>query len=383
MNPVLVIRADILSTLIVAFLIVYDRYCAKFREGDNYFLGVALACLGHDITALITEITVNSDTVPKTVNDVAHILFFMCSVLFSVLYFHYAMSLVFRKKTLRIYRIASDILFLILSIVLIVSPIEYLQGDGTRYSAGIGPTICYMTGFVLFMCADILIAVYRKRISDAIVYSILPISTMALAFLIVQIVIPEFLFTGGALTLMTIGLFCATENPIAKLERKVFFDEVTQVWNRNCYETDLQRIFRPKAEKGTDIIYVLGDINGLKLVNDNLGHQMGDQLLVETAQVLEEYMKDAYRVYRIGGDEFAALFLDKNLENVRAAMAQVKAKCDSFQYGEGLPVGISLGVARKEKTEDLSETIQRADREMYEAKNAYYRNHKIERRRIM
>ncbi len=50
---------------------------------------------------------------------------------------------------------------------------------------------------------------------------------MALCFLIVQIAIPEFLFTGSALTLMTIGLFCATENPIAKLQRKVVIDEGT------------------------------------------------------------------------------------------------------------------------------------------------------------
>ena len=155
MNSILIIRTDILSTLIVFFLIVYDRYCARFREGDHYFLGVAIGCLGHDIMALITEITVNSDTVPKVVNDGAHILFFAFSVLFSVKYFHYALSLVVLKKTLKKFRIASDVLFVALLVVLIVSPIEYVQGLDTKYSAGIGPTICYMTGFVLFTAVSL------------------------------------------------------------------------------------------------------------------------------------------------------------------------------------------------------------------------------------
>ncbi len=380
MNPVLIIRTDVFSTFVALFFIAYDRYCAKYRSGKTYFTGLAVTCLGHDIMALVTELTVNSETVPKWLNDGAHILFFGFSVLFSVMFFQYALSLVLRKEALKRYRIASYILFVILMGVLIVSPIDYLQGNGTKYSAGIGPTICYMTGFILFFCADVIVLIMRKRISDAVFYSLLPISNVALIFLVVQILVPEFLFTGAALTMMTIGLFCATENPIAKLQKSAFIDEGTQLWNRSCYERDLDGEIPARVEAGSDLICVIGDINGLKNVNDALGHQTGDQLINQTVQVLNETMYHAYRIYRIGGDEFAMLFLDKDPKLVKEAMALATERCSTFRFGEGLPVGISLGMARKEKGEAISETLDRADREMYEAKRAYYRDHNIERR---
>ena len=382
MNPILIIRADIFSTLIVLFLIIYDRYCARFREGKNRFLAVALACLGHDIMALVTEITVNSSTVPKPVNDIAHILFFAFSVLFSIEYFEYAISLLLTSQIIKKIRIAEYVLYAILIVILIVSPIDYLQGMGTKYSAGIGPTICYMSGFVLFLLADILIVAFHKRISDTIIFSLIPISTMALIFLIGQILIPEFLFTGAALTSMTIGLFCATENPIAKLQKSAYIDPNTDVWNRICYEHDIDHAIRHKVEGGTQVIYVLGDINGLKAVNDTLGHQAGDKLILETAQILTKTMYHSYRVYRIGGDEFAILFLNKDIQLVKEAVELAKNECSKLKYGEGLPVGMSFGIAENLKGESLSETAERADREMYEAKNAYYKNSNIERRKL-
>lgn len=381
MNPLLIVRTDILSSLIILFLIFYDRYCARFREGEDYFFGVAVACLGHDVMALVTELTVNSETVPKTVNDAAHMLFFFFAVLYGLKYFEYALALILPKKDAKKYRIGAYVVCLCAFVVLLVSPIEYLQGRDTRYSAGIGATLCYAMGFLLLILADVIMILNRKRIDDAVIYSLLPISSMALVFLLVQILVPEFLFTGAAMTLMVLGLFCATENPVGKLQRRANVDLDTQAWNRNCYEHDMERTIRPKAASGVGVVYVLGDINGLKQVNDTLGHQNGDKLLADTARVLTETLYHAYRVYRVGGDEFAAVYLDKELALVREEVALAGKKCEEFRFGENVPVGISFGIAEKEKTEDLSETIRRADREMYAAKDAYYREHHIDRRR--
>ena len=381
MNLILIIRSDILSTMIVFFLIVYDIYCARYRTEKNPFLPFALCCFGHDVMALITEITVNTESVPVIVNNIAHILFFAFSVLYSLKYFEYALSLIMTRRRSRKYIIAAYVLCLIALGMLLVSPIDYLEGFGTKYSAGIGPTLCYVMGFLLFITADVIMLVNHKRIASSIIYALLPISTMALGFLVVQILVPEFLFTGGALTLMVLGMFCSTENPVGKLQQLAFVDPDTQVWNRRCYENDLEKAFPAKVKGGADLTYVLGDVNGLKKVNDVLGHQTGDQLLKDVSNALLQSMYHSYRIYRIGGDEFAIVYVDTEDSVIESEVAQAREKADSLNYGESTPVGISFGVARRAEGEELEEMIRRADLAMYSAKEAYYRERGIERRR--
>ncbi len=381
MNPLLIIRTDILSTLFILFLIIYDAYYARLRAGENRFLGVAAACLGHDVTALVTELTINSDAVPQLVNDAAHKMFFFFAVLFSLKYFEYALALIMPKKEARIYRSVALALCFIASVVLFLSPVVYRQGNGTRYSGGIGAMVSYALDFALFVAAGVIMLICRKRIDRAVFYSLLPLSAMAVGFLAVHLFVPEFLFTGAALTLTSLGLFCATENPIGKLQREAFVDPDTRVWNRNCYEHDLENAIREKTENGAAVIYVLGDINGLKTINDRLGHQSGDKLIRESARVLTETMSHAFRINRIGGDEFAILYFDTKLPVVMREVVLASAKCTDFNFGENVPVGISFGVAEKLKEEEMGDTIRRADVEMYAAKDAYYREHRIDRRR--
>ena len=116
---------------------------------------------------------------------------------------------------------------------MLISPINYLQGNGTKYSAGTGPTLCYALGFVLFIIADIVMIINHKRINNTIIYTLLPLSFITLAFLLTQIIIPEFLFTGSALTLIAVGMFLAMENPVGKFRERAFIDHNTQTWNRN------------------------------------------------------------------------------------------------------------------------------------------------------
>lgn len=377
MNTLLIVRPELLSVIIIIFLISYDIYCSRYREGKDYFIGFALMCLGHDIMALVTEITVNMDKIPVAVNDVFHILFFLFSLLYSLKYFEYALSLVVPKYQIKKYMMIGYISSITAIAVMLVSPINYLQGNGTKYSAGTGPTLCYALGFLLFIIADVVMIINHKRINDVIVYTLLPLSFITLGLLMVQIIIPEFLFTGSALTLTAVGMFLAMENPVGKFRERAFIDHNTQVWNRNCYEYDLGHVIASKMKEGTEVSCIVSDINSLKRINDSLGHLAGDKLIASVADILNKEMKNAFRVYRIGGDEFVILYFDKKDEIVKKEMEEAMHQCMAIHIDDAIPVGASFGFAKLMEKEDFSEMIHRADISMYQEKEKFYQDHKI------
>ena len=381
-NILVIIRPEVFSILLMLFLITYDRYCSRFREQKNMFLPFALVCLAHCVMALITEITVNTDGISPAVNDICHVLFFLFSLLYSLLFLQYAMSVILPKgKASRVVMAVAGAISLGCIIVMLCSPIEYLQGRGTDYSAGLGPTLCYALGFLFFITADIMMVIFRKRLDRVVLATTIPLSCIALGLLVVQILIPEFLFTAPALSITAVGIFFAIENPVNRLRKKAFLDAYLDVWNRNGYEYDLQHIIAEKVKEEENLIYMIGDVNGLKAVNDNVGHEGGDRLLKTVAECLLECMPSAYKVYRVGGDEFAALFFDVSAETVKAETDAAAAACAEFKPAPNIPTGISVGYACLEKGDTIEDVVRRADAMMYESKRRFYETSGYDRRR--
>lgn len=381
MSTLIILRPEIFSAIIMLFLIMYDKYCARFRNEKENFFKFALVCFLHCIFALITEITVNLDGVPIIINDICHILFFLFSLLYSLFYFEYALGLIMTKSKLKNRIMAAGyIVSIICVIVMVVSPIEYIQGENTRYSAGVGPSLCYMLGFLLFIAADIIMIVNYKHINRGVILVLLPLSFMTLGLLLVQIILPEFLYTAQSLTLTAVGLFLAIENPVEKFKNRAFIDSNVQVWNRNCYEYDLEHVVIEKIRKGEQLTCVMGDVNGLKSVNDNLGHLEGDKLLDTVVQVWRDNMKSVYKIYRVGGDEFVALYFNKPLDTLKKEIIEIEQVCNSIKMDKGVPVGISIGYAEATEGESVNETFKRAETMMYENKRLYYQENDVIRR---
>ena len=381
MKTLMILRPEFFSIIIMLFLISYDRYCAKFRTEKNVYFKFALSCLGHCMFALITEITVNVAGVPAWINDICHILFFLFSLLYSLFYFEYALGLIMTKSRNKDrIMIAGYMISILAVLIMLVSPISYISGEYTRYSAGTGPTLCYMLGFILFLMADIILIVKRKQISRTTICVLIPLSFITLGLLTFQIIVPEFLYTAQALTLTAVGLFFAIENPVEKFKNRAFIDSNVQIWNRNCYEYDLEHIVAAKKVSGHRIACVIGDVNGLKSVNDHLGHLEGDKLLEKIAKIWNEKMKSAYKCYRIGGDEFIAFYFDVSMECVKKEITIVEKACGSIHMGDDLPVGISIGYAQLNENSDVDEMFKHAETMMYANKKNYYLEKGLERR---
>lgn len=150
-------------------------------------------------------------------------------------------------------------------------------------------------------------------------------------------------------------------------------DELTGLKNERGYQLDIKN----KSVKGTAILFF--DVNNLKYVNDNLGHQAGNKLLLAASDKLQELFPECG--YRIGGDEFIVLLsnikekdiskkIEEPIEIFRKYMAQ-KTNEDE----EGIIYSASVGYEIGSIEETLDEVKEKADKKMYANKKAYKQSH--------
>ena len=146
-------------------------------------------------------------------------------------------------------------------------------------------------------------------------------------------------------------------------------DYLTGIYNRRFLEMIKGRMDR---EDFLPLSVIIGDINGLKLVNDALGHAEGDILIKETAKIMRECARKDDIAARTGGDEFMILmpFTDKASANDR--MNSIKEACERYNRNlsnEAYSINVSLGFATKETgRQSLDETIKLAEDYMYKRK---------------
>ena len=160
---------------------------------------------------------------------------------------------------------------------------------------------------------------------------------------------------------------------VAELERLVACDTLTPLFNRRHFMDELDRWCWRAHRYGGDYGLLFIDVDNLKAVNDNLGHQAGDVLLLSIAKALIGAVRRSDLVARIGGDEFAIL-----LDNISGAELAGKAerigktigKLRIDHAGATLSPSVSAGFTPLEPGVKPTELLLRADRSMYAAKQA-------------
>lgn len=156
-------------------------------------------------------------------------------------------------------------------------------------------------------------------------------------------------------------------------------DELTQLFNRRAYDGDINRYKQEGIPD--DLLLVAIDLNGLKATNDTLGHTAGDELIRGTAACMTTALAGFGSVYRIGGDEFAAL-LTIEKDKIDGVIQTLHDTVNAWkgQIVNEMSLSIGMVYAADEKGLTVEELENLADRRMYEAKREYYKQKGNDRR---
>ena len=163
----------------------------------------------------------------------------------------------------------------------------------------------------------------------------------------------------------------------ANLRHMAFHDELTGLPNRVLLRDRVKQALALATRSGTAVALCFGDLDGFKTINDTLGYQVGDTVLVKVGALLETIVSPDDTVARVGGDEFAILIADVKDQHAVVTLAgrivSVLQEAVEFE-GDQAGVSISVGVAFGDATTPAEQLISEADAAMHEAK-ANRRNH--------
>ncbi len=150
-----------------------------------------------------------------------------------------------------------------------------------------------------------------------------------------------------------------------KIEYLSFHDGLTGLYNRAYFDEELNRL---DTERQLPITIVMGDLNGLKLINDVYGHSKGDMLLRNIADILKESFRKEDITSRWGGDEFISILPKTSAKDARSIIKRVKKLCEEKSTAE-IPLNISFGAStKKSSSKNIVDILKEAEDKMYKSK---------------
>ena len=171
---------------------------------------------------------------------------------------------------------------------------------------------------------------------------------------------------------------------ISYIHSQAYTDSMTAVGNKSAYMDMVKVLDRKIIEGLADFAVIVFDVNGLKRVNDNFGHEIGDALISDAANVLKTVF-GADSIYRIGGDEFIVIkekILESEAEKLFEKFHQTLKEFNKSprKYESELSISSGLTFCR-EDDESYKTVFHRADDEMYKEKRAFYQGRNDRRSR--
>lgn len=161
---------------------------------------------------------------------------------------------------------------------------------------------------------------------------------------------------------------------VEKLNAMWMYDTLTNIYNRGGFSHNAQGMLEDLKKTGGQCYLIFMDLDGLKEINDNMGHEAGDAYIRSMASILkqttDEEDKGCAICMRYGGDEFVAFGKCKNSEHANRVVKRINQNIGAFNATAGYQISCSLGMSIYEARyiTDLNALIEDADKKMYEAK---------------
>ena len=175
------------------------------------------------------------------------------------------------------------------------------------------------------------------------------------------------------MTSYILGTEIANHQLVKKLDEISSVDELTGLGNRRAMHRKMDMIRRAGSKTPFGVVNL--DLNGLKAVNDNEGHEAGDALLVQAGEILEKvfYQED---LFRTGGDEFVVIISDIEKDAFDHKLMMLRDNMD-----KNADVSFAIGEFWSDGSDDLKDAFRYADERMYEDKKIFYESNPEKERR--
>lgn len=154
------------------------------------------------------------------------------------------------------------------------------------------------------------------------------------------------------------------KNSEERLKYLSLHDQLTGLYNRTFFDSELNNL---PPTYTYPLTIVVADLDGLKIINDSVGHEEGDRMLLDSARLLKESLRDTDLIARVGGDEFAIILPNTDQTTGAVIIERIKTALYNYnQNNQSLPLSMSLGIATAEDKSILPlELYREADDMIY------------------
>lgn len=165
-------------------------------------------------------------------------------------------------------------------------------------------------------------------------------------------------------------MYLINKNIRQKLEVLSRKDSLTKINNRNSYNERLKIELDSSSRYKNSFSYIMFDIDFFKSINDNYGHDKGDDVLKSISKLVEENIRASDDVFRIGGEEFVILAKGLDKDSLAVFCEKIRRKVEEFDFNLVKQITISLGATIYKDGDDANIIYKRADEALYSAKNS-------------
>ena len=157
-------------------------------------------------------------------------------------------------------------------------------------------------------------------------------------------------------------IFEFKEQLLKEANYKSTHDLLTNLFNREYFIKQINRFF----ENNKQFIVAFLDLDNFKYVNDTFGHDIGDEILKNTAEIIRRNIKGKDIAARFGGDEFVIALLDCDIECGKKILENIRNEINKFF--EDYKVTASIGIASSKEAKNYEELLKLSDKRMYKSK---------------
>lgn len=157
------------------------------------------------------------------------------------------------------------------------------------------------------------------------------------------------------------------------ITRLSYYDAITNLYNRHYF----QKVISELDPNKTKITIISLDVNGLKVINDTFGHDMGDKLIIHVAKILKENFKENSYIFRMGGDEFTIILIDVDRNHAQRKMEKIIKSFNKDKFMQ-MTIFVSYGISSNENQESIAELLKSSEEEMYKQKLYEFNSHRSE-----